>query len=462
MLAMEQGTGKTKVIIDNAAFLHMRGDLGAVIVIAPMGADKNWISDEVPTHMTEALTWDGMLFRSGKADTKAWQARWDAMLRDRDVFPWLFMNIEAVQTDAGYAAAQQLLRKHKTMLVVDESNIIASPSALQARTVRRLGALADYRRTLDGTPGTESPFHLYGQYNFLDKRILRGETFSQFKNRYGIWERVYFKGQDDVPEADRKFFPSLIQYKDLEELHARIAPYTFRVLKDDVLDLPPKVYRKRYFPLPPEQRKVYETLKREYMAEVQGRFIEAELPITRAIRLAQVASGFLPSNEEEPEVMIKGPQPRYDVTLSEWKNYPVRTIVWARFRMERDRLETMFTEAGAVVGRYDGQTGSDERDHNKEDFARADGKIQVMICSEAAARSLTWVQTRHNIYHSNFLRVLHRIQSEDRSHRAGLKHSQLYTDVVAEKTVNEDLLQSYREKKADADVVHKDPTKEWI
>lgn len=460
MLAMEQGTGKSKVIADNAAYLYLNGSIGGLLVVAPMGADKNWLTDELPAHMSEALTWDGVLWRSSRADTAAFQRRWTSMLADRGILPVLLMNIEALTTDAGYAAAVRFLKSRPVMMVVDESNIIASPSAAQARAARRLGRLAAYRRTLDGTPGTESPFHLYGQYNFLDPRILGFRTFAEFKNRYGVWRQVYFRGQDHLPEAERKGFPSLEEYRNLEELAAKIAPHTFRVLKD-VLRLPPKVYRKRYVPLSAEQRKAYQALKKEYMVDVDDRWLDGSLAIVRNTRLHQIACGFLPAVGEEPEALIRGPQPRFDATLEEYGLYPVKTLVWARFRMEREILAARFAAAGVPVARYDGET-QETRDLAKETFQKDTDELKVLICSEAASRSFTLTRARHNIYHSNFQRVLHRIQSEDRSHRAGLQHSQLYTDIVAEGTRDEDILASYREKKATADIVHRDPSKEWI
>ena len=51
-LLMEQGTGKTKVIIDNAAYLYGKGEITALVVIAPNGVHRNWIR-EVNTHMPD-------------------------------------------------------------------------------------------------------------------------------------------------------------------------------------------------------------------------------------------------------------------------------------------------------------------------------------------------------------------------------------------------------------------------
>ena len=52
-LLMEQGTGKTKVIIDNAAYLYSKSKINALVVIAPNGVHRNWVDKEIPEHMPD-------------------------------------------------------------------------------------------------------------------------------------------------------------------------------------------------------------------------------------------------------------------------------------------------------------------------------------------------------------------------------------------------------------------------
>ncbi len=49
-LFMEQGTGKTKVILDNAAYLAHLDKIDALVVIAPKGVHENWTINEIPRH----------------------------------------------------------------------------------------------------------------------------------------------------------------------------------------------------------------------------------------------------------------------------------------------------------------------------------------------------------------------------------------------------------------------------
>ena len=52
-LFMEQGTGKSKVILDNIAYLFRAGKIDSVIIAAPKGVYRNWINQEYEIHMPD-------------------------------------------------------------------------------------------------------------------------------------------------------------------------------------------------------------------------------------------------------------------------------------------------------------------------------------------------------------------------------------------------------------------------
>ena len=52
---MEMGTGKSKVLIDNAAMLYNQGKINGLLLIAPKGVYKNWYEDQIPTHLPDYI-----------------------------------------------------------------------------------------------------------------------------------------------------------------------------------------------------------------------------------------------------------------------------------------------------------------------------------------------------------------------------------------------------------------------
>ena len=52
---MEMGTGKSKVLIDNASMLYDKGEINGLLLVAPKGVYKNWYDGEIPTHMVNHI-----------------------------------------------------------------------------------------------------------------------------------------------------------------------------------------------------------------------------------------------------------------------------------------------------------------------------------------------------------------------------------------------------------------------
>src|SRR5690606_32863454 len=128
----------------------------------------------------------------------------------------------------------------------------------------------------------------YAQVRFLDENFWKRKGISNaagFRQFFGEW----FTAEECKRELGYDpGYDKLIRYKNLEILEEWLSEITDRVLKDDVLDLPPKLYSKRYFDLTREQLAVYNELKEEFLYQFEdGDLINGELPITRLLRFQQ-------------------------------------------------------------------------------------------------------------------------------------------------------------------------------
>ena len=92
------------------------------------------------------------------------------------------MNIEAFSTKKGLDIAQRFLLAHQTLMAIDESTTIKSPTASRTKNVLKLRDHAKYRRILTGSPVTKSPLDLYTQCYFLDPYYLDFSSYYTFKN----------------------------------------------------------------------------------------------------------------------------------------------------------------------------------------------------------------------------------------------------------------------------------------
>ena len=450
-LFMEQGTGKTKVIIDNACYLFLEGKISCLLVVAPNGVHRNWLSDEFPTHCWDNVKYEPFIWRSGKANTVNFQRQFNYISRpSKDYLTVFTINIDAVITIKGRAAMKTLLENHKCMLVVDESTDIKTPGAKRTKALRTMSKWAPYRRILTGTPTAERPLDLYGQFAFLEPKVF-GNSFYSFKHTYGVWEDKWVYGRP-------KPFQVSVGYKNLDDMQSRIEPYSYRVTKEEALDLPPKLYTKRYFTLTRDQQVLYRNLREDYVAAFNsGEIITADMALTRLLRLQQISCGYVPV-DDGGMMEIAGPNPRLEALKEVVDNSEGSILIWTRFRKDIDLILGAYRDS---VVRYDGSVGDDERAEAIQEFQS--GKKRIFIGNpKAGGRGITLHKASTVVFYSNYFGLETRIQAEDRAHRIGLTHPVLYVDIVGEDTVDEKIVATLREKKRLADIITGDAFREWI
>ena len=136
---MEMGTGKSKVLVDNIAMLYNKGAIDAALIIAPKGVYRNWYSQEIPNHLPSHIDHKTVLWTAttSKAKDKEYQQLFKI---DYDLHI-LIMNVEAFSTKKGLEFATKFLSCHKTLMAVDESTTIKTPTAKRTKAIINLGNL---------------------------------------------------------------------------------------------------------------------------------------------------------------------------------------------------------------------------------------------------------------------------------------------------------------------------------
>lgn len=443
----EQGTAKTRPIIDTFC---MRWELpkedpnhlDTLVVVAVPGGERNWANIEVPKWMPDRVRNIAQVafWQTGKASTKRYTAEMENLTQYKGPVV-LTVAYPSVMTEAFKKRLWKLLRKRKVMMVLDESSNIATPGA--KRTIRLIaaGAWAKDRRVLDGTPVAEGPFNAYAQVRFLDPTFWDRKGiggYMAFKTRYGRW----FTAEDHKKEFG--FDPGydrLIEYQNLEELTAFMYEVGTRKQKDQVLDLPPKVYMPPMeFELTKEQRNLYDQLAEDFCATMtikgRERHIDAELAIQRISRFQQIVAGYVRCEAEEPIEDLPGKNPRLDLMEYVRDTIHEKTVIWSKFTRDIDKLMDLFGDSAV---RYDGTIDDDEAERAKNDFQDGDKRWFISNVAKGST-TLTLTSAHHVYYYSNSMKVRQRLQSEDRNHRAGLQHSVDYTDIVARNTVDDKLI----------------------
>lgn len=452
-LFMEMGTGKSKVLIDNMAVLYDKGKIESALIIAPKGVYRNWSDIEIPAHMPEHVvhkiyTWDA-------SKSKKQLAHLEAALQVTDDLKILVMNVEAFSTKRGYDYAQKFLYMNpKTFMAIDESTVIKNHRAKRTKAIVKLRALAKYRRIATGSPVTKSPMDLYAQCYFLDPELLGSTSFLKFQNRYAITRRRSVGGHS---------FEEIIGYQNLEELTENLDKFSFRVLKEDCLDLPDKLYEKRLVPLTPEQNKVYKDMK-DYAIAILDDDTEVSTMavITQLMRLQQITCGFVKTDDEEVKEFKNN---RIDELCSILNETSGKVIIWATWRYDINRLaETLRKKYGErAVATYYGDTSVEDRQDAVKRFQDPKSELQYFIGNpQTAGYGITLTEANTVVYYSNNYNLETRLQSEDRAHRIGQKNNVTYIDLVSPGTVDERIVKALMDKKSLADEIMGEQWREWL
>lgn len=478
----EQGTGKSKLTIDTAANLFLRDEIDAVLVIAPNGVHGNWIHDEIPTHLPDEIPVRSVEWESKKVKTQKYQRELAGLIRF-DGLAFLSVNYDVfARKGAAREFVERFLEEREVLLVCDESQRIKSPSAKRTQAIYRLGRKfprgkpvienVPHRRILSGTPVTQSPLDVYSQLKLLDWDLWKKEGFASyesFKTYFAVFEKMIrtadgsFKPKDECsPQEVRQAtgrFERLLYHKNLDQLQEIVARHCSRVTKDEVLDLPPKIYTKRYFDLGAKQRKLYQDIRDEFITFLDsGEAITAPLVIVRLLRLQQIACGYVPSDDCETMHYL-GDNPRMNALLDTLNDVDGKAIIWARFRQD---INQIMAELGEHAVRYDGSVSHEERLENRRKFQDPDGPRFFVANPAAAATGLTLTAASTVIYYSNSFQLEDRLQSEDRAHRIGQKNSVRYIDLIASGTVDAKIVAALRGKKDLASLVTGDTIRDWI
>ena len=454
----EQGTGKSKLTIDTLAYLYQQERIEAMLVLAPNGVHRNWVEEEIPKHLPEELLANTRMhtYQTPKCKTKWHQKALRDLWKHKGLIV-LAMSYDAIMTDGGRAACWAILKDRKCFYVIDESARIKTPGAKRTKRVIASAKYATYRRALTGTPVTNSPFDVYTQLLFVDPGIWKRHginTFLGFKTTFGIWQkRMIANGS----------FDELVEYQHLNHLKEIVDSISSRVTKDEVLDLPERLYSKRTFDLDPKQRRLYDDLATEYMTFLEtGEVVTAALAIVRMTRFQQIVCGYLPADgEDEPLVDICKVNPRLSLLKEICEDLEHPTIIFARYTRDVDLIMALLG-SGAV--RYDGQVNFDDRAIALDRFQKGIGEPAKFFVAKAsvAGEGLNLTKARTVIYYSNTFKLDERLQSEARPHRIGQEHPVHYIDIVANGTIDRHISRALASHLDIASKITGDELRNWI
>ena len=469
----EMGVGKSWMAINQAAYLYYKGEIDAMLVIAPPTVHENWISDELLKHMPRDVPWSGHIYYSSKARNRSSQRELKAMFSEE--FPVLTMTYPAVRTKRsrndkrGALIGKDLLKKflveRRVFFVLDESQRIKTPGRQTTRTITTLSKHADHKRILSGTCITNTPWDVFTQLRFLDPTFLPRKGFGSyesFKTTFGVFKEIKFSKGDGRPHS----FPKLIYLRNLDYLRDLLKEISDRYTTDEVLDLPERTFSRRYFDPSGEQKRMYSEMKGNFFTFVEDseEMITSSLAMTRLIRFQQILSGFVERDAMEGGGKIPlSSNPRLSCLEDILENDVApgeKVIIWARFRYDIDQIMKLLQ--GKAV-RFDGAVKETDRLATRRQFQQDPECLYFVANPAAGGVGITLNEAKTVVYYTNSFNLEDRLQSQARNYRIGQTGTVNVIDIIARRChIDGHLLSRLSAKYIMLSKVMGDEIKEWI
>ena len=428
--------------------LYNAGKINGALIIAPKGVYKNWFDSEIPNHMPDYIPKKVSLWRT---DPNAKDLK--PMFSTGAELHILIMNVEAFSTKKGLQFAQKFLSSHNALIGVDESTTIKNPSAKRTKNILSLRPFTKYRRILTGSPVTKSPLDLFSQCNFLDPWLLDQSSYYSFRTRYAVCRKIQVQGRQ---------VEIVVGYRNLSELSDKLKPFSYRVLKDDCLDLPKKTYLKRTIDLSDEQRKVYKQMKQEALAVLNGKMVTSATVITQLMRLHQITCGHFTSDDGTIQEIKNN---RISQLVDILEEVEGKAVIWAHYRYDIEKIVEAISKkyGNNTVVTYYGDTTTDERAAAIKKIQDKDSPVRFIVGTpQTGGYGITLTGASTMIYYSNGYDLEKRQQSEARIDRIGQEKPMTYIDIMAEDTVDMKIVKSLRSKVNIATEIMGEELKDWI
>jgi SNF2 family DNA or RNA helicase len=422
---MEMGTGKTKVAIDDVVNLYLEKKIDTVVVIAPNSVYQNWIN-EINMHAGCDVN-----INTHKVDKN--------FVHQLDKLNFYLFNVEAFSHSSGVNILKKIMNVfHKKMCaIIDESTTIKNRQAKRAKNIIQVCQSSTYKRILTGSPITKSPLDLYTQCEFLKQGLLGFTNYFVFRARYSVMKQIQVVGNKNI------MIP--IYYQNLDELEEKIKQFSYRVKKDECLDLPPKVYEKRFIALSKQQQDIYNDLKQTCRVIIEDEMVSYTNKLTEISKLNQVCCGFLKTDDGDTKTL---PNSKLNELINILDEIDGKVIIWATFvDTIKTIVNTLKTKFGSdsTVEIY-GATTLDARNSAIENFQQNKDVRFLVGNPTVAGYGLTLTAATTVIYFNNSFNLEVRQQSEDRAHRHGQTKSVTYIDLIADKTLDEFILKTLNSK----------------
>lgn len=497
MLYCEPGTGKSKIGLDFGGFANLNDRCDRILIVCPKSAVGSW-ERQIRFHLpdpvkTTIVRLEGstkvklaMLYELEKEAAKC------ALRRVPMPLQIVLINYESTWRDglSGPPSKPGLLQRLEfDLMIADECHRISNPTAKQSKACYRIAATCKFRMGMTGTSIRNKPLDLYGHAQFLDPLLFSQEvanpktgelvqvplTWGQFKKRYA--------------DIGTPYNPHIVTgYKDVGHIFAVMDTVAFKRRKDECLDLPPLVFETIPVRLGREASQAYIEMAERMVAEIervdrlltrlktgevfydakgvqvtrQRVMMVARAAIAKLMRLRQITTGVAVTEIEDTgqtDTFFISDE-KLQVTLDLVEDLLAageKIVIFAVFRPNikrlADAIHRIFKVQPELV--YGDVTGK----HRDQAIARFhEGDSKIIICQvQSGSESIDLFAASHLIFYEIDYSYTNHEQAASRIHRNGQTRKCTCYHIIAQDTIDEDLLEAIAHKEQFNDIFMRRP-----
>src|SRR3990167_143394 len=465
-LFLDMGTGKTATTIGILGNLYKQQKIKNAMIICPNSLIGTWISE-----FEKFANYPYQIYKLNGGGKQERERNFANFKTANDLkLNILLLNYECLLslTDArsegrvGDKFANSELAKIKfDVVVADETLKIKNYKAKQTKLALMLAEKAEYSFALNGTPISKDCTDIYSQAKFINSKIF---SFSKFLHDYVNYKINRWGGYE------------IKGVKDEAEFKKWLAGFSVRILKQDCIDLPEKVYQRRDIQLSPAQKKLIseihastsimlDSIKGLSTGAGQERKVLIENILTELLREQQVVNGFISAKDKTgaQDIVTTAENPKINelVEIVE-SSGDQKIVVFTRFVPDIDHIAEALYSIGVDCTTFSGRLSNEEKEESLKKF-KTNPKCKVFIAQmQSGGFGLNLQEASICVFFSNWWTFGVRDQCESRLHRLGQKNNVLYIDLVAKDTIDETLVRVLKERKNLAEVLFGETNKEIL
>ena len=417
LLGDEQGLGKTKQALD-IAVARKHKMRHCLIVCGVNNLKWNWYK-EVEIHTNEkAHILGSRVNRKGKTVIGSSAERLADLKQIHDEY-FLITNIETLRDKSIQSQIKKMCSDGIIgMTIIDEIHKCKNSQSKQGKAIHC--CCSYYRLALTGTPLMNNPVDLYNVLKWLE---VENHSLTYFKNLY--CEMGGFGGYE------------IIGYKNLDQLENSLNRNMLRRRKEEVLDLPPKIYTDELLDLDSSQDKLYRDVTNQIIEDID-RIMLLPNPLTELIRLRQVTSN--------PNILSSKniTNVKYDRILDILESTTDKVIIFSNWTKVINPLYIKLNSLGYNPALVTGESKDPILEMNK---FQSDNTCKVILgTTPALGTGYTLTAANTVIFIDEPWSKAIKDQAEDRCHRIGTKGTVNIITLICKDTIDERIHQIIKDK----------------